>query len=199
MEKTSFSENKRALRIKELMKREGLKQKDIAELIPVPSRKKENKGELEPMDEQNFSRLLRSGKQIKEEICLCIIEHFPEYRLEWLLGYDDYMTEAEMIEDTRKMFHEAVDMRNKTADAVWCLLEHNLRKSGEHLIFHHPSGRHFDSFERHTSGCYYTIEDSQGNVKKRLSAEEMEKLEQKIIRICEILVDDIMLDINIFS
>ena len=176
---------KKIERIKIMIKELGMNQTEFSDSIH--------------MSPENLSRIVNGKHRFTDEAAEQIISNHKKYRLEWLLGYDDYKTEEEMIEATENFLRECVDMRNKTADAVWCLLEHNLRKCGEHLIFHHPSGRHFDSFERHTSGCYYTIEDSQGNVKKRLSAEEMDKLEQKIIRICEILVDDIMLDINIFS
>lgn len=78
----SFSEEKRLEHIKELIKREYKHQCELAEALNI-----------EP---QNLSRCLRSGK-ISDKMCSKIKELFPKYRLEWLLGYDDYMTEEELI------------------------------------------------------------------------------------------------------
>ena len=84
MEKSSKAEEKRVSRIKELMKREGIKQVDLADSL-----------EMEP---QNFSRILRSGK-VTEKTCKKIVSLYPEYRLQWLLGYDDCMTLEDLKRD----------------------------------------------------------------------------------------------------
>ena len=109
IEKSSFSENVRVSRIKELLKDKGLKQKDLADVL-----------DIEP---QNLSRCLTSGK-VSEKTCLKIIEAFPEYRLEWLLGYNDYKTEEEITEATPFDEYKAY-IESKTWD----------KKRTERLIF----------------------------------------------------------------
>lgn len=98
MEKSSFSENVRVSRIKTLLKREGLKQKDLAEAL-----------EIEP---QNLSRCMVSGK-ISEKMCRNIVECFPEYRIEWLLGYDDSMTTAEQFSNAIQTANEEATLLHK--------------------------------------------------------------------------------------
>ena len=84
MEKSSFSENKRAFRIRELLKREGLKQKDLADLL-----------DIEP---QNLSRSLVSGN-VSEKMCRNIGDLFPKYNVMWLLGDSDFMLTEEIRQD----------------------------------------------------------------------------------------------------
>lgn len=80
MDKSSSFKNIRVERIKILMERERILQKDLAY-------------ELE-MESQNFSRCMRSGK-ISEEICGKIVKIFPEYRIEWLLGDSNFMLRSD--------------------------------------------------------------------------------------------------------
>ena len=73
----------RAERITELMQREGLNQNTLAEAL--------NKSQ------QNISRILTS-KKVSEQTVRDIVDRFPEYREEWLLGYDEIPTHKEMHE-----------------------------------------------------------------------------------------------------
>ena len=91
MEKSSKAEEKRVPRIKELMKREGIKQVDLADDLG--------------MEPQNFSRILRTGK-VSEKTCKKIVNLYPEYQLEWLLGYSDSMTQTEEL---KSLIHNKVD------------------------------------------------------------------------------------------
>lgn len=75
----------RVERIETLMKRENFKYaQDFADRIDILP--------------QNFSRAMQSGK-ISEKMCQKIINKFPEYRIEWLLGYDDIMLKSEFVND----------------------------------------------------------------------------------------------------
>lgn len=47
-----------------------------------------------------LGRLVKDGdgfKNLTEEVAKLIIEYYPQYRIQWLLGYDDYMTDAELM------------------------------------------------------------------------------------------------------
>ena len=93
MEKSSIQENKRVLRIKKILEDQNLTQKDLADALN--------------MEPQNFSRFMVSGK-VSEKTCRKIIALYPEYRIEWLLGYDDFMT----LEEYKNTFIQRKDAVN---------------------------------------------------------------------------------------
>lgn len=165
MEKSSFSENLRVSRIRTLLDREGLKQKDLADAL-----------DIEP---QNLSRCMVSGK-ISEKMCRKIVECFPEYRIEWLLGDDDSMTDIEWADNIQHM-------KDLVADSMWGIIEKSLNKEGKSLKFVHRSGQHVDSTERLRADCYYSVVDREGNELKRLTALEMVEFEQKIQEYCDFM------------
>ena len=165
MEKSSFSENLRVSRIRTLLDREGLKQKDLADAL-----------DIEP---QNLSRCMVSGK-ISEKMCRKIVECFPEYRIEWLLGDDDSMTDIEWADNIQ-------NMKDLVADSMWGIIEKSLNKEGKSLKFVHRSGQHVDSTERLRADCYYSVVDREGNELKRLTALEMVEFEQKIQEYCDFM------------
>lgn len=61
--------------------------------------------------QQNVSRIINLKTALTEETARDIVKAFPEYRIEWLLGYDDSMTTAEQ-------FSNAI----QTANEEWSLL-----------------------------------------------------------------------------
>ena len=181
MEKSSLEKNadyvspemqRRAERIEVLMKREGYKhRKDFAAII-----------DMEP---QNFSRCMRSGK-ISEKICKRIITAFPDYRIEWLLGYDNIPTHYEWSD----VYEEK---RDKTDYCCWGLFENSLQKKGLSLRFNHKGDmalvqRHYPEY-RDKYDCYYSIVDNGGNEVKRLTVEKVLELEQKLLEYSDFLAD----------
>ncbi len=165
MNKSSFSQYTRSRHIKILLEHEGIDQQDLAYSIG--------------MLPQNFSRCMVSGN-ISEKTCKKIAERYPGYRIEWLLGYDDYMTDYEWAEKIQ-------DMKDRVADSMWAIIENSLRKQGKSLRFVHRTGQHVDSSERLRADCYYSITDRDGNELKRLTALEIVQFEQKIQEYCDFL------------
>lgn len=82
----------RAERVKKLIEREKISQVDFASRIF--------------QTQQNVSRILNLKTALTEETARLIIEAFPEYRIEWLLGYDDSMTNAEKFLNTIQKANE---------------------------------------------------------------------------------------------
>lgn len=158
MEKSSFPENVRVERIKILLKLQKLDQKDLAEDLG--------------MEPQNVSRFMRSGK-VSEKTCRKIVKAYPKYRIEWLLGYDGYMTHDDYADSIQ---HK----KDLVADSMWGVIEKSLNKEGKSLKFVHRSGEHVDSTERLRKDCYYSVVDREGTELKRLTAFEMVEFEQKI-------------------
>lgn len=68
----------RAERVKEVYRREGLTQTKFAEVVKIP--------------QQAVSEMIRGKRTVTEESARRIHDCFPQYRLQWLMGYDEYMT-----------------------------------------------------------------------------------------------------------
>lgn len=86
----------RAERLKVLIDREKLTQQEFA-------------GKLF-QSQQNISRIINLKTPLTESTAQDIIKLFPEYRLSWLLGIDDYMTESDAFDGlVKKLDHEHDD------------------------------------------------------------------------------------------
>ena len=73
----------RAENLKKLIEREDITQAELAERIH--------------MTQQNISRIVQMRQPLTEETAKEIIQAFPGYRIEWLLGYDDYPTTGDQF------------------------------------------------------------------------------------------------------
>lgn len=156
----------RAERVKKLIEREKISQVDFASRIF--------------QTQQNVSRILNLKTALTEETARDIVTAFPEYRIEWLLGYDDSMTDYEWADNVQ-------NMKDLVADSMWGIIEKSLNKEGKSLKFVHRSGQHVDSSQRLRADCYYSIVDRDGNELKRLTALEMVQFEEKIQEYCDFM------------
>ncbi len=156
----------RAERVKKLIEREKISQVDFASRIF--------------QTQQNVSRILNLKTALTEETARDIVTAFPEYRIEWLLGYDDSMTDYEWADNVQ-------NMKDLVADSMWGIIEKSLNKEGKSLKFVHRSGQHVDSSQRLRADCYYSVVDREGNELKRLTALEMVQFEEKIQEYCDFM------------
>ena len=156
----------RAERVKKLIEREGISQIDFANRIF--------------QTQQNVSRIINLKTALTEETAQDIVSAFPEYRIEWLLGYDDAMTYYDWADNIQ-------NMKDLVADSMWGIIEKSLNKEGKSLKFVHRTGQHIDSSERLRADCYYLIVDREGNELKRLTALEMVQFEEKIQEYCDFM------------
>ena len=171
MEKSSNADNKRVQAIKRLMQREGLKQIDLADALN--------------MEPQNFSRIMKTGK-VSEKTCQKIHDLYPEYRIEWLLGFSNEPTENDVISNYFRM-------KNLVADGMWAIIEKSLNKQGKSLRFNHRQNQHVDATQRLHADCYYTIVDSKIEEElKRLTALQMVEFEEKIQEYTDFLTERYM-------
>ena len=132
------------------------------------------------MTQQNISRIINMKQPLIEETARLIIEAFPDYRIEWLLGYDDSMTHYEWADNIQ-------NMKDIVADSMWGIIEKSLNKEGKSLKFVHRTGQHVDSSERLRADCYYSVVDREVNELKRLTALEMVQFEEKIQEYCDFM------------
>ena len=126
------------------------------------------------MEPQNFSRCMTSGK-VSEKTCKKIVAAFPEWRIEYLMGYDDSPT---------------LDAKRESTDyCCWGIFESSLNKKGLSLRFNHsqPMKLHQRHYSDYSDRCYHSVVDKDGNEVKRLSAHDMMELEQKLIEYADFL------------
>ena len=157
----------RAERVKLLISREHITQTEFAERID--------------MTQQNISRIVQLKQPLTEETARRIIGRFPDYRIEWLLGYDDAINYDEWAEKTQYK-------KDIIADGLWGIIEKSLNKMDKSLRFIHPAGRHYDSSQRLKDGCYYSIVDRDGNELKHLTALEVVRFEEDLQEYCDFLI-----------
>lgn len=75
----------RAERVKTMISREGISQSDFAARVPLT--------------QQAISRIVNLKTALTEETAAAIIRAYPIYRIEWLLGFDNYMTINDLKSD----------------------------------------------------------------------------------------------------
>ena len=97
----------RAERVKTIIDREDINQQKLAELIF--------------QTQQNISRIIQKRQPLTEETAQAIIRAFPEYRIQWLLGYDDIM----LKEEYKQAFIDRMDAAN---NAVMTLIDASVRE-----------------------------------------------------------------------
>ena len=72
--------------VKTILERENMTQKKFAEKIG--------------MSPENLNRIVRLRHPLTEATAETIHVYFPIYRIEWILGYDDFMTEEDLSRAT---------------------------------------------------------------------------------------------------
>lgn len=180
----------RAERLKILIDRLGIKQNALAKMIF--------------QSQQNISRIIQLKQPLTEETAKDIINavnriidekqakqagitpeeygHHCTFRLQWLLGYDDSMTQEDWIDNIQRL-------KDRAADGMWAIIEKSLQKQGKSLRFVHRANEHVDSSKRLKADCYYSIVDQDGNEVKRLTAVEMVRFEMQIQEYCDFITE----------
>lgn len=82
----------RAERVKTIIQREKLNQKQLADVLN--------------RTQQNINNIVQGKTGLTEEAAKQIIALFPHYRLQWLLGYDDIMFHTDEL---RQVIHRKVN------------------------------------------------------------------------------------------
>lgn len=162
---------KRAENLKKLIGWQEISQKELGKKINYT--------------QQSVSKIINMKTPLTEETAKEIIKVFPQYRLEWLLGYDEYPTDYDWADGVQ-------NWKDEVADCMWGVIENSLKKQGKSLRFVHRSGEHVDSSYRLRADCYYNVVDCEGNILKKLSAREMVEFEQKIQEYCDFLTGKYM-------
>lgn len=71
----------RGLRVKQLCEEQGINQIELSQRIYI--------------SQQKISEMINGKANVTETTARAIVQAFPQYRFEWLMGYDDYKNTAE--------------------------------------------------------------------------------------------------------
>lgn len=105
----------RALNLKTLIEREIKSRKERKEKYSQTAFAKDI-----GHSQQNISEIINLKHGLTEETAHDIIRVFPDYRIEWLLGYDDYMTESDKLASLIKNMKEETNLMEK---GLYCFLK----------------------------------------------------------------------------
>lgn len=125
-------------------------------------------GKLIGTGQQNISMMINGHNRITEETADAIREHFPQYRKEWILGFDEAKTERDLFSQTiLKQIKEAQELSAgfiSMAAAGGYTIEHHIKHKGD------PFGEAFDQ----RAGGYTINKDDQNAILTRQEAIALE-------------------------
>lgn len=81
MDNTADLMKTRGSRVKELLKENGMKQRELAEKLDYTN--------------EHLNRILNGREPLTEKTASEIVKIFPSVRIEWILGLDDFRSESE--------------------------------------------------------------------------------------------------------
>ena len=159
----------RGERMKEIIGREGITQAQLAELLGV--------GEVHLSNVANGKRSLTDKRAEK------IIALYPRYRLPWLLGYYDYMTEEDALRGPLK---QAV-----RRDTIWKIaVECTLQNMGYTVQLNGTDELNTaDEVLENLSNVSYSTVDRNGEICAECSAETYYALLREIGDFAEFLIE----------
>lgn len=131
----------------------------------------------------HLSKIINGSRNLTEEMAQKVISLFPEYRLPWLLGYDDYMTEEDAL---RTPLKQAVQR-----DAIWKIaVECTLQNMGYTVQLNGADGLNTaDEALENLGNVSYAAVDRNGEVCAECSAETYYALLREIGDFAEFLIE----------
>lgn len=159
----------RGARLRTIALHEGITQTKLSEMI-----------DCSPV---HLSKIINGSRNLTEEMAQKVVSLFPEYRLPWLLGYDDYMTEEDALRGPLK---QAVQR-----DAIWKVsVECTLQNMGYTVQLNGADGLNTaDEALENLGNVSYAAVDRNGEVCAECSAEAYYALLREIGDFAEFLIE----------
>lgn len=159
----------RGERMKEIIRREGITQAQLAEVLGV--------GEVHLSNIANGKRSLTDKRAEK------IIALYPRYRLSWLLGYDDYMTEEDALRGPLKRIAQRMVGWKVAVEYTLQSMGYTVRLNGADYL------DTVDDILGNIENVSYTIVDENNEVCTECGAEAYNALLQEIGDFAEFLIE----------
>lgn len=168
----------RAKRLNILRKAEGMTQPAFSQAIIARLGLEGAKGKDKAnVSQQAISKYERNERPLELEAAERIIRAFPSYRLAWLLGDDDYMTQAD------KSRTALLDARREGA-----LLDGGFRLLAEVAGFSIEEAIDGESVEDVVSHIKEGMLVSRGDMSARLNIDQLNKIENQVLDFAEFLL-----------
>lgn len=157
---------KRCERLKELIRETGIKQNQLAADTKI--------------SQQAISAMVQGKANVTETTAQLISEKFPQYSVEWLMGFSDYKNNAEQFCDTISRAQEKADLLLRGLSTFAQLTDYQIKLPLPPSV----GGRVFveDAITAIKEG--YAI--SHGDESIQMSLEEMNTFENEILDLVEL-------------
>ena len=154
----------RCKRLKEIIEREGVKQNQLSEETGI--------------SQQSISAMVQGKANVTETTAEIIVKRFPEYSIEWLLGFSDYKNNAEK-------FRAVISQAQHEGDLLLTGLSAFAQLANYQIDVTSPM-KEIDTVEAALKmiGGGYTI--SHDGVSIKLSLEEMNAFENEVCDFVEL-------------
>lgn len=160
----------RGLRLKQICEEQKITQKQLSNIIHIT--------------QQSISSMVNGTATVTVETADLVTRAFPEYRKEWLLGLDDYKTEADLQRARAEQFTQAIDEMEYEGSLLYTGLCAFARLNGIEIT--PPQTKGTGSLENYFRAVKkgYTI--SKGEQAVSLSVEEMNRFENEVCDFVEL-------------
>ena len=136
----------RADRLKTLIDASGITQKQLADRIY--------------QSQQNISRIIQKRQPLTEETARLIISAFPDFRIEWLLGYDDIMKKQDLIPTKYEKMRIEKDTLERSLFELIRLSDFSINlRSIENLVDLHDFLKKYCTITRDGKTITFSVED----------------------------------------
>lgn len=160
----------RGLRLKQICEEQDIKQIQLSEIIHI--------------SQQAISSMIKGTATVTVETVNLVTRAFPEYRKEWLLGLDDYKTEADRKRAIAEQFSQTIDTMKYEGDLLYTgLCAFALLNQFEITP---PQTKNTGSIENYFRAVKAGYQIAKGEQFVSLSVEEMNRFENEVCDFVEL-------------
>lgn len=160
----------RGLRLKQICEEQKITQKQLSNIIHIT--------------QQSISSMVNGTATVTVETADLVTRAFPEYRKEWLLGLDDYKTEADVQRARAEQFTQAIDEMEYEGSLLYTGLCAFARLNGIEIT--PPKTRDTGSLENYFRNIKAGYKIAKGEQAVSLSVEEMNQFENEVCDFVEL-------------
>lgn len=160
----------RGLRLKQICEEQKITQKQLSNVIHIT--------------QQSISSMVNGTATVTVETADLVTMAFPEYRKEWLLGLDDYKTEADVQRARAEQFTQAIDVMEYEGSLLYTGLCAFARLNGIEIT--PPKTRETGSLENYFRNIKAGYMIAKGGQAISLSVEEMNRFENEVCDFVEL-------------
>ena len=160
----------RGLRLKQLCEEKDIKQYELSEIIHI--------------SQQAISKMMNGTATVTEDTVNLVTAAFPEYRKQWLLGLDDFKTEADRSRAEMERLSQEIAMVKYEGDLLYTGLFAFAKLNGFEIT--PPKTKNTGSIENYFRAVKAGYKIAKGEQAVTLSIEEMNQFENEVCDFVEL-------------